>query len=77
VRKHGSSKTLAERMYCRTWCPRIKFGAAPIPAAISRPPALLHPIHHPQADTEHVEPSEGEEERARKERIAAKLSGMR
>ena len=68
----------------------IKFGAAPIPAAISRPPAPQvsqedldeeggHPEQHPQAGAEHeqpVEPSEEEEERARKERIAAKLAGM-
>ena len=69
----------------------IKFGAAPIPAAVSRPPAPRvsqddldeeggHPEYHPQADPEHVEqpvePSKGEEERARKERIAAKLAGM-
>ena len=70
----------------------IKFGAAPVPAAISRPPVPRvsqgdvdeedgHSEHHPQADVEHVEQlaelSEGEEEeRARKERIAAKLAGM-
>ena len=70
----------------------IKFGAAPLPAAVSRPPALAplvsqdldeegdHPEHHLQADAEHeeqhVELSEEEEERARKERIAAKLAGM-
>ena len=70
----------------------IKFGAAPVPAAISRPPVPRvsqgdvdeedgHSEHHPQADAEHVEQlaelSEGEEEeRARKERIAAKLAGM-
>ena len=71
----------------------IKFGAAPIPAPISRPPVTVprasqgdldeedgHPEHHPQVDAEHVEQpvelSEEEEERARKERIAAKLAGM-
>ena len=76
-------QTLAERM---AKLGGIKFGAAPIPATISRPPAPHedmdeeggHPEHH-QADAEHeqpVEPSEEEEERARKERIAAKLAGM-
>jgi hypothetical protein len=71
----------------------IKFGAAPMPAAASRPPAPRvsqedlddEGGHPPQADAaEHVdqpveqpvEPSEEEEERARKERIAAKLAGM-
>ena len=67
----------------------IKFGAVPIPA--SRPPAPRtaqgdldeengHSEHHSQADAEHVEQpvelSEEEEERARKERIAAKLAAM-
>ena len=78
-------QTLAERM---AKLGGIKFGTTPIPAAISRPPVprdsqegLDEEGEHPQADTEHVEqqpvePSEEEEERARKERIAAKLAGM-
>ena len=80
-------QTLAERM---AKLGGIKFGAAPIPAAISRPPPTAPHVsqegldeeggNHPQADAEHVEqpvePSEEEEERARKERITAKLAGM-
>ncbi|KAF8802575.1 hypothetical protein BYT27DRAFT_7196501 [Phlegmacium glaucopus] len=86
-------QTIAERM---AKLGGIKFGAAPIPTAISRPPPAPrvpqeeeldeeggshhHPEHYPQADVEDVEGpvevSEEEEERARKERIAAKLAGM-
>ena len=80
-------QTIAERM---AKLGGIRFGAAPIPAAISRPPPPRvpqeeveedhHSEDHPQADAEDVaqpvEISEEEEERARKERIAAKLAGM-
>ena len=81
-------QTLAERM---AKLGGIKFGAALIPPAVSRPPVPRASqgdleeedghTEHPQADTEHVEQavelSEGEdEERARKDRIAAKLAGM-
>ena len=77
-------QTLAERM---AKLGGIKFGAAPIPTPASRPPVSQgleeeggHPEHHSQADAEHmeqpVEPSEGEEERARKEKITAKLASM-
>ena len=82
-------QTIAERM---AKLGGIKLGAAPIPAAVlppssSRVPqgmdeeASRHqPEHHPHGDVEEVEQSvefsEEEEERARKERIAAKLAGM-
>ncbi|KAF9465326.1 hypothetical protein BDZ94DRAFT_1254292 [Collybia nuda] len=70
-------RTIAERM---AKLGGIKFGAAPIPASIGRPPPPA-----PRRDSvetsgdaieEHVDPTEEEEERARKERIAAKLAGM-
>ena len=67
--------TLAERM---AKLGGIKFGAAP--AAVSRPPPIVPVVDeggsHPRADAEPVAPSEEEEERARKERISAKLAGM-
>ena len=78
-------QTLAERM---AKLGGIKFGAAPVPAPVSRPPVSQedldeegdHPGHHHHSDAEHVEqpvePSEGEEERARKEKITAKLASM-
>ena len=84
-------RTIAERM---AKLGGLKFGAAPIPASISRLPPRVpqgeeldeeggthhYPEHRPQADAEDVEQpveiSEEEEERARKERIAAKLAGM-
>lgn len=71
--------TIAERM---ARLGGIQFGAAPIPPSFSRPPPL------PRLDDEsgaqsadapaHEEPAkdDDDEERARKERIAAKLAGM-
>lgn len=70
-------RTIAERM---AKLGGIKFGAAPIPASISRPPPPAPRGESVQTQEEPDEgtadPSEEEEERARKERIAAKLAGM-
>ncbi|KAG5646032.1 hypothetical protein DXG03_004634 [Asterophora parasitica] len=70
-------KTIAERM---AKLGGIKFGAAPLPPSMytSPPPREVEGtgISSADASEERVEPSEEEEERARKERIAAKLAVM-
>lgn len=68
-------RTIAERM---AKLGGIKFGAAPLPASMRALPRteedVVPSISTP--DEEFVDPNEEEEERARKERIAAKLAGM-
>ncbi|GLB38687.1 putative SH3 domain-containing protein [Lyophyllum shimeji] len=67
-------RTLAERM---AKLGGIKFGAAPLPVSMraTSPPTRERPAAE-VGEEQVAEPSEEEEERARKERIAAKLAGM-